>query len=103
MKHSGKRIFITGIPTAGKSHLAKLLAEKVGGVAVNLDDLRSSIANDPRYKRWVEFYLNQDEKEYLTEISAADQWKNLVAQSEALWPTFANAEDAIDHCLKALN
>jgi predicted kinase len=40
MIHVGKRLFITGIPTSGKSYLAKILAEKVGGIAVIFDDFR---------------------------------------------------------------
>lgn len=88
--HKGKRLFITGIPTSGKSYLAKKLAESVGGVAVLLDDLRESLCDDEKYKKWVNFYLDQDEKEYLTKTSDEKMWQNLVAQSEAIWPAFLN-------------
>ena len=88
MTHQGKRLFITGIPTSGKSHLAKAIAEKTGGVAVILDDFREDLSENPKYRKWVNFYLDQDEKKYLTETSPEDQWKNLVAQSEAIWPAF---------------
>ncbi len=55
---------------------------------VSLDDLRESLADDERYKKWVNFYIDQNEFEYLTKTSPEDQWKNLVAQSEAIWPAF---------------
>ncbi|TAK57726.1 hypothetical protein EPO17_01210 [Patescibacteria group bacterium] len=90
MTHKGRRLFITGIPTSGKSYLAKRLAESIGGVAVLLDDLRESLCDDEKYKKWVNFYLDQNEKEYLTKTSNEDMWKNLVAQSEAIWPAFLN-------------
>ncbi|HEU5114410.1 MAG TPA: hypothetical protein VFT82_01430 [Candidatus Paceibacterota bacterium] len=83
-----KRLFITGIPAAGKSHLAKIVAEKTGGIVVSLDDLRESLASDPHYAPWVNFYIEKDEEAYYRDTSPADQWKNLVAQSEALWPAF---------------
>ena len=65
----GKRIFITGIPTAGKSYLAEKLAEKVGGICVSIDDIREELVKDERYKKWVNFYLDQDEYDYYTNIS----------------------------------
>gem|GEM_PF-4639473 len=34
MNHAGKRLFISGIPTSGKSYLAKRLADEVHGVAI---------------------------------------------------------------------
>lgn len=88
MNHSGKRLFITGIPTSGKSYLAKILAEKVGGIAVILDDFREELSSDDQYKKWTNFYLDQDEKTYLSTTSSEKQWANLVAQSEGLWPAF---------------
>ena len=81
-----KRFFITGIPTAGKSYLASKIAREVNGIPVLLDDLRESLAADPRYKKWVNFYLDQDEESYLLQTSPDQMWQNLVAQSEALWP-----------------
>ncbi len=84
----GKRLFITGIPTGGKSYLAKKLAAEVGGKAVLLDDFRESLVKDSRYEAFVNFYLNQDEKEYLTKTPPEKQWRDLVAQSEGLWPAF---------------
>jgi adenylate kinase len=86
--NEAERIFITGIPTSGKSYLAKKLAAEVGGVAVLLDDFRESLSKDEKYKKWVNFYLDQDEEKYLTATSSDQMLKNLVAQSEALWPAF---------------
>jgi len=59
-----KRLFITGIPTAGKSYLAKKLAEQVGGICVSIDNLRIELSKDLRYERCVSFYSNQDERSY---------------------------------------
>ena len=80
------RLFITGIPTAGKSYLAKKLAKEVGGICVSIDDMREDLANDERYKKWVNYYIDQDEYAYYTTTGHDEQWKNLVAQSEGFWP-----------------
>lgn len=93
-EHKGKRLFITGIPTAGKSYLAKKLAEDVGGIAVLLDSFREAMMFDDRCKKWIEFYLDQDETTYLSTTSPEQMWKNLVAQSEALWPAFLERIDS---------
>lgn len=85
-----KRIFITGIPTSGKSFLAKKLADIVGGEVVSTDKMREEMSKDSRYKKWVDFYLDKDEKEYYTTTSPEEQWKNLVDQSEAMWPYILN-------------
>lgn len=87
-QHKGKRIFITGIPTSGKSYLAEKLAETLGGIAVLFDDFREDLRETEQYEKWVNFYLDQDEKEYITNTSPEKQWENLVAQSEGLWPAF---------------
>ena len=88
MKHKGKRLFITSIPTSGKTHLAKKLADEVGGIAVILDELRKNILLDETYKKWINFYLDKDEESYFAQVSPEEQWGNLVAQSEGLWPVF---------------
>jgi len=79
-------LFLTGIPASGKSHLAKRLAERVGGIHVEIDDIREALHDDARYKKWVNFYLDQDEKTYYTTTNADEQWRNLVEQSEHIWP-----------------
>jgi 2-phosphoglycerate kinase len=86
MNKMSKKLFITGIPTGGKSYLAKRLAEKMGAIVVSTDDLREAMHDDPRYNKWVNFYLNQDEKSYYTTTTPEQQWENLAAQSEGMWP-----------------
>lgn len=86
MDHLGKRLFITGIPTSGKSYLAKLLSEKTGGIYVNLDEVRDSLSADQTYSKWVNFYEDLGEYEYLTNTSDETKQNDLIAQSEALWP-----------------
>lgn len=83
------RLFITGIPTSGKSYLARKLAKETGGIAVILDDFREKLATDERYRRWTNFYLDQDEKKYFSTTTPDEQWNNLVMQSEGLWPALA--------------
>ncbi|MBN2197829.1 hypothetical protein JW698_01365 [Candidatus Wolfebacteria bacterium] len=85
-KHLGKRLFITGIPTAGKSYLAEMIVKKIGGIHVDIDDIREEITNDLNYKKWVNFYLYQNEKIYFTTTTHDEQWRNLVRQSESIWP-----------------
>jgi hypothetical protein len=80
------RLFISGIPASGKSYLANMLAEKLDGIHIAVDDIRKNLVSDPRYSKWVNFYLDQDEKDYYTNTNASDQWANLVNQSEAIWP-----------------
>ena len=91
--HSGPRLFITGIPTSGKSYVAKRLAEATGGTAVYFDRFRAPLFAEPKYRPWVNFYLDKDEAAYLRDVSPEDKWKNLVAQSEGLWPAFLKVID----------
>ncbi len=110
MNTKNKRLFISGIPTSGKSYLAKKLATVVGGEAVLLDDFRESLALNATYRKWVNFYLGLSEEKYLTETNAEDQWNNLVKQSEGLWPAFlekiksyeSNAMPVIFECVNIL-
>lgn len=85
-KYKGKRLVISGIPTSGKSYLARKLAAATGGLAVCLDDTREELAKEERYRKWANFYLDKNEEEYLTQVPPEEQWQNLVAQSEGLWP-----------------
>lgn len=66
--------------------MAKKLAKEVGGVCVSVDDMREELSKDERCKKWVNFYLDQDENSYYTTTTYDEQWQNLVAQSEGLWP-----------------
>jgi len=88
IKHKGKRLFITGIPTSGKSYLAKKLTDKIGGFAVSFDNLRENLSKNEQYNKWTNFYLDKNEYEYLTTTNPNDLWNNLVAQSEGLWSAF---------------
>ena len=81
-----QRLFITGIPTAGKSYLGKRLAKEIGGICVSIDDIRKELLNNDQYNKWVNYYLDQDEYTYYTTTTYDQQWENLVAQSEGLWP-----------------
>ncbi|MFW5853622.1 MAG: hypothetical protein ACOCU8_03310 [Patescibacteria group bacterium] len=67
------RLFITGIPTAGKSYLGKKLAKEVGGLCVSVDDMREELSQDEKYKKWVNYYLNQDEYTYYTNTDYDEQ------------------------------
>lgn len=87
--HKGKRLFITGIPTSGKSYLAKKLAQEVSGIAVPLDNRRKDFAKEEKYKKWTNFLFDKNEYEYLTKTTPDELWRNLVAQSEGLWPAFS--------------
>ena len=92
---SHKRLFITGIPTSGKSYLAMQLAEKMGGLAVLLDDFREELARGSEvYKKWTNFYLDQDEATYYAHITPEESWDSLVGQSEGLWPGFLGKIDS---------
>lgn len=88
MNHRGKRLFITGIPTSGKSHLAQLLAEKTSATVVHLDNMRIELSTNTHYAQWTNFFLNRDEKKYITQTNQTELWNNLVLQSEGLWPAF---------------
>ncbi|MES2953087.1 MAG: hypothetical protein V4674_00820 [Patescibacteria group bacterium] len=83
-----KRLCITGIPTGGKSYLARKLAAATGGVAVHLDDLREELSKDPAYRLWTQFFWEKDEAQYYAETSEEEQWNDLVRQSEGFWPAF---------------
>lgn len=81
-----QKLFITGIPTAGKSHLAKKIADTVGGVVVSIDDHREKFRSNPDYAPWIDFYVNQDERAYYAITDYKKGWEDLVRQSEGLWP-----------------
>ncbi len=81
-----KYIFISGIPTSGKSYLAEKVAQKTNSIHVNIDDLRSEMKKNPNLKHWVNFFWNKDEEKYWETITPEEHWNNLVKQSEAFWP-----------------
>lgn len=82
-----KYVFISGIPTAGKSYLAKKIAQKTNSVHVDIDELRGLMKENPNLEPWVNFFWNKDEKEYWEIVSPQEHWNNLVKQSETFWPT----------------
>jgi len=80
------KLFITGIPTGGKSYLSKRIEKDFGAKHIELDDLREDLIAHPRYGKYVSFYYNKDEKTYLENTSSEDKWKDLIKQSEGIWP-----------------
>lgn len=82
-----KYVFIGGIPTAGKSFLAKKIADETGAIHVEIDLLREKMAKDPKLKPWVNWYTDQDEEEYFKKIDNDLGWTHLKNQSEAYWAT----------------
>ena len=86
-----KAIFITGLPTTGKSYLAGRIADVTGGIILKLDDLKITLSKDPRYEAFVNFYFNKDEKEYYTTGTPETFVKDLLWQSRGLWPAFCEA------------
>ncbi|MFA6536314.1 MAG: AAA family ATPase [Candidatus Paceibacterota bacterium] len=81
-----KYIFITGTPNSGKSTLAKKTAELIGGIHVDIDSWREELWQNKETRPWVDFFSNQDEKEYWNTTAPEQDWQNLVNQSEAFWP-----------------
>lgn len=80
------RIFITGIPTAGKSHLGRMLAAATEGVHVSIDKMRDAPSQTAEFYKWTNFYLDQDEYSYYSRNDYDVEWQNLVRQSEGIWP-----------------
>lgn len=81
-----KSVFITGIPTAGKSYLAKKVASALGISSLKMDDVRDEQLKDPRIEPWVNFFRNQNETEYYSTTPPDVHWQNMIDQSEAFWP-----------------
>ena len=81
-------VFISGIPASGKSYLADKVAKIAGVQHIKIDDWREEIRKSPELEKWVDFFWNQDEKEYWKITSCDQQWENLRKQSEAFWLIF---------------
>lgn len=81
-------VFISGIPASGKSYLANKIAKITGAQHIKIDDWREEIRKSSELEKWVDFFWNQDEKEYWKTTSCDQQWENLRKQSEAFWPIF---------------
>lgn len=80
------KIFITGIPTAGKSYLARKLIDLTGGYCLETDNLYEELGRDPRYEKWAKFFEDNDEHAYYTENDPDKQWAILSEMHEKLWP-----------------
>lgn len=80
-------VFITGIPTAGKSYLADKIAKSLGITHVKMDAIRDEMVKDPTLEPWVNFFWHKNEAEYYPATPSEEQWQNIVNQSEAFWPT----------------
>lgn len=80
-------LFVTGNSTAGKSTLAKLLAEKLGVSRASGDGMRVGLYRDSRYGPIARFYADQKcEAAYYAGTDPDERWENLREQSLALWP-----------------
>ncbi|MFH1188981.1 MAG: hypothetical protein V1652_04025 [bacterium] len=82
-----KYVFISGIPTAGKSYLSKKVAQKTGCIHVDIDKLRNQMGKNPDIEPWINFFCEKDENKYWENVTPQEHWNNLVKQSEAFWPT----------------
>ena len=80
-------VFITGIPTSGKSYLADKVAASLGLVHVKMDDLWDTLAKDPVLEPWLNYFWHKDEAEYYHTTTRDEQWRDIVNQSEAFWET----------------
>ncbi|MFA6353573.1 MAG: hypothetical protein WCW93_01430 [Candidatus Paceibacterota bacterium] len=85
VQHKGKRLIITGIPTIGKTNLAKQLAEAVGGICVSSEEIRNYLRSNPKYTATTYFWKDKNKRAYYIKTPYNQQWKNLVTQSEQLW------------------
>ncbi|MFA7171250.1 MAG: AAA family ATPase [Candidatus Paceibacterota bacterium] len=80
------KIFITGIPTAGKTYLSRKLAKATGGYCLETDALRDELVKDPKYNKWENFFDEKNEYAYYTDNDPEEQWRLLSEQHEQLWP-----------------
>jgi len=80
--------FISGVPAAGKTYLAKSVIDKapVKIEAISIDGFRKTL-KDPRLVDWVNFFRNKNEKEYWEKTSGEEHMKNITKQSLGLWPS----------------
>jgi shikimate kinase len=81
-------VFIGGTPNAGKSTLAKKLAEKFDMKHVDLDLIREQIWQNEKLRYWCDFFEEKDEEQYWKETTSEQHWENIRKQSEAFWPVF---------------
>lgn len=80
-----KYAFISGIPASGKSYLAAKIARTIGVRHFEVDDWREKFRKG-KNADWVDFFRNKNEAEYWENTDCEKHWKNIIKQSEALWP-----------------
>ena len=81
-------VFIGGVPTSGKTHLVKeyINNSKLNIKHIKIDDIRDIFRNDRKLEKSVNFFRNQDENEYWIITSCKQHVRNIVKQTEELWP-----------------
>ncbi|MDP2683880.1 MAG: hypothetical protein Q8P20_02375 [bacterium] len=81
-------VFVSGPPTAGKSHLVNefITQSDYDILHIKLDDLREDLKNDPNMNKWVNFFRNLDPTKYWQKNTPEDHIKNIIMQARALWP-----------------
>lgn len=80
-------VFITGTPTAGKSHLAHKISASLGLRHIKIDDLWDTVKDDPALEPWYNYFWHKDEADYYRASPPEKLWQDIVDQSEAFWPT----------------
>ncbi len=90
-----KHFFITGTPNAGKSTLAKRIADKCDMLHIDVDSWREKMWQDESIRPWVDFFKDKDEMEYWSITTPEEDFQNLVNQSEAFWPFILKNINAI--------
>lgn len=91
----GKYIFISGIPTSGKSFLAKKISNELGILHFDTDKWRGEVRSNSDLVKWVDFYFDKDEEEYFKNTDCNRRWDDLKNQSEVFWPIFKMKIDEI--------
>lgn len=61
-KTANPKIFITGIPTAGKTYLANKIVRTTGGFCLETDTLRDALVKKPEYNKWADFFDKEAEQ-----------------------------------------
>lgn len=79
-------IILTGTSTAGKSTLAKKLAQETGARRVSADGMRVRLYRDNDYGPAARFYADQPcQKKYFESTNPEVRWEHLRRQSRKLW------------------
>ena len=86
-------VFIGGTSGAGKSTLARKIAKDLGLQHENLDDFREEMERFPKTEYWVNYFWNQDPREYWEKTKPEMRWDHLVEQSESFWPHYLRLFD----------